>query len=755
MSFNVKDLAYHIKTMKEEGHSTALLIGAGVSVTSGIPLAGMMVQELTSKYPGYNLNEHLGKPNAYNEVMKALTPHQRETFLREKIKNAKINLAHFFIGSLVNNGYLDCILTTNFDPLLVKTLALLNIYPAIYDLANTKKFLPNAISFPCIFYLHGQGTAFRMLNTIDETKESTQYFSRLFEHLDKKHTWIIVGYSGETDYIFEGLKAQDSFSNNLFWIGREKEPKSHVKTGLCDKDSVRYIHSPGSDSFFRELNNELGLPLPSFVEKPFSHLKQMLQNIGNLQYEQDTLSVNALFLDQTYLKIENAISTIESTDKKPLTEKEIRKIEVGELEQKISELVTLGKYDEVIERADDILTLKQTETISDLKWAYILKADKLVEEGKLDLAENLYNKAFELDPDFAIVNYNWGTSLGELAKVRKDETLFKMAFEKLDNSAKMDPLKANVWYNWGTFLGDFASLKDNDEALLRESFEKFSKTIELEPGHTEALDNWGNYLGRLAQKLNHDEGLYQQCYEKYEQAVSYDPGDKNLWYNWGTYLGSHAESKDNDEELYQQAFGKYEKAINVNPSDFMCLSNWGTFLGRLAVKSEDIGLLHNAFEKFQRSTEVNPSFAKAWFNWAYYLTDLATLTDKPEFYEEADQKYHEAVQLSPSNHKYLYYWGNCLLRLGVLKENNKDLINRAIDKLNMSNTFRPNNASYDLCRAYSCLNETDKALVYFEESLKYKVTPSMRSSIEQDPPLKFISGLPQFTELLNKYMPVS
>src|SRR5687767_11129100 len=115
----LKQLANHVKRMKKDGISTALLLGAGVSVTAGIPLAGEMVKELTLQYPEYDLNQYGKNPNAYNEVMQALTHNQRESYLREKIQNAKINLAHFFIGSLVSSGYVDCILTTNFDSLLV------------------------------------------------------------------------------------------------------------------------------------------------------------------------------------------------------------------------------------------------------------------------------------------------------------------------------------------------------------------------------------------------------------------------------------------------------------------------------------------------------------------------------------------------------------------------------------------------------------------------------------------------------------
>lgn len=61
----IKQLADHVKTMKEEGISTALLIGAGVSVTAGIALAGEMVEELILKFPRLDLNKYKSQPNSF------------------------------------------------------------------------------------------------------------------------------------------------------------------------------------------------------------------------------------------------------------------------------------------------------------------------------------------------------------------------------------------------------------------------------------------------------------------------------------------------------------------------------------------------------------------------------------------------------------------------------------------------------------------------------------------------------------------
>jgi tetratricopeptide (TPR) repeat protein len=606
--YTIKQLAYHVKIMKESGESTALLIGAGVSVTAGIPLAGKMVEELIAKYPGYDLKEHENKPNAYNEVMKALTHNQRESFLREKIQNAKINLAHFFIGSLVKNGFVDCILTTNFDPLLVKTLALFNIYPSIYDLANTKKFLPSSIAYPNIFYLHGQGTAFRMLNTEDETKESTEYFTRLFDHLDKKHSWIVAGYSGQTDFIFKGLAEQPIYNNNLCWVGRTEKPPTHVAGDLCCKDSVRYINYAGADSFFRDLNNELGLKLPEFVEKPFSHFKKTLENIGELKFEQDTQIINAEFLKQTYSKIDNAISTIEASDKKPLTKKEVKKIEEGELEQKVSELYTLGKYNEIIKKHKEIVSSKNEEAIYYLTWSYALEAGNLMDTGDLIKGNELYEKAIEIDSSMHEVWFNWGNDLCNLAKARNDdEKLYQKGFEKYAQAVKIKQNMDVAWSNWGVYLCSLAKVKGNDEKLYREGFKKHAQAVKIKPDLHEAWYNWGTDLCSFAQAKNNDEKLCRQGFEKYAEAVKIKPDKYEAWHNWGINLCKLAKAKNNDEKFYREGFEKFAQTVKIKPDAYDVWDNWGSNLLWLAgAKNNDKELLLDAIEKCEIANKHKP-----------------------------------------------------------------------------------------------------------------------------------------------------
>ena len=59
----------------------------------------------------------------------------------EYVDSAKINWAHICIALLFQAGYVDRVLTTNFDPLVNRACALLGQFPAVYDCAPCRGLL--------------------------------------------------------------------------------------------------------------------------------------------------------------------------------------------------------------------------------------------------------------------------------------------------------------------------------------------------------------------------------------------------------------------------------------------------------------------------------------------------------------------------------------------------------------------------------------------------------------------------------------
>ena len=63
------------------------------------------------------------------------------------------------------NGYVDRVLTTNFDPLVVRACAAVGVFPGVYDFAASTYFKGAFVPDRAVFHLHGQSTGFVLMNT--------------------------------------------------------------------------------------------------------------------------------------------------------------------------------------------------------------------------------------------------------------------------------------------------------------------------------------------------------------------------------------------------------------------------------------------------------------------------------------------------------------------------------------------------------------------------------------------------------------
>lgn len=184
-------LAASLKDAKADG-GAILLVGAGISVSAGIPPAQKLMKIAIENFPDYFTEEQLRLAQEdlgqlqYNDIMTKLSPiHRKEIFNwhiqgheKKKIPKAKLNFAHLAIAELLKQGYIKRILTTNFDPLLINACYMVGMYPlpSIYDLGSINQINPELFDDPCIIYLNGQHAGQVQRNT---SSQLTQHQSIL------------------------------------------------------------------------------------------------------------------------------------------------------------------------------------------------------------------------------------------------------------------------------------------------------------------------------------------------------------------------------------------------------------------------------------------------------------------------------------------------------------------------------------------------------------------------------------------------
>ena len=181
---NLDDIVETLKKAKDRERGCTLLIGAGCSVKAGIPTASGFVEIIKKEYPrAYER----AREKTYAKCMYELAVAERRDLIAKYVDKAKINWAHICIAQLMKNSFIERVLTTNFDLLVVRACALLGLFPANYDFAASQLFNPPDVPERAVFYLHGQRTGFVLLNTDKEVEKHSELLAPVFTDAGMVH----------------------------------------------------------------------------------------------------------------------------------------------------------------------------------------------------------------------------------------------------------------------------------------------------------------------------------------------------------------------------------------------------------------------------------------------------------------------------------------------------------------------------------------------------------------------------------------
>ena len=311
--------------------------------------------------------------------------------ISEYVDNAKINWAHVCIALLMQASYVDRVLTTNFDLLVVRGCALLGEFPAIYDFAASQLYKAADIPGKAVFYLHGQRTGFVLINTEEDFSRHSQLLGPVFEDAGRGRVWIVVGYSGENDPVFDHLAKVPRFDNGLFWVGyQDNEPARHVRERLLlpEKDAF-YTNGYDADSFFVTLAQKLKIFPPRFIAQPFTHLKTTMEMLAPYSLPGQTSEEDVTRTPREW--IVSAIENFEKAASAAGTAAGITSPEGAELpappEAAALKLLIAGDYEGVLQFREDYEKTPSSELAYSLSWAYVMQGNAFNEEARTKTGE--------------------------------------------------------------------------------------------------------------------------------------------------------------------------------------------------------------------------------------------------------------------------------------------------------------------------------------------------------------------------------
>lgn len=239
----------------------AWVLGAGASAASGIPTGYAMIRDFKAQIfcRETNLSKREidtadpiwidridaffrqtsvlppdGDPTEYAKSFEAVYPEarHRRQYIDDAISKGKPCFGHKVLGSLVAAGKVDCVFTTNFDPLIEESAhsanALLSVDDqnrptvAAIDSGDRAMRCLNESDWPLVAKLHGDYQSIAIKNTGSELEEQDTRMRHVLVEASKRFGMVFVGYSGRDASIMDALTAvldtPSPFPSGLYWL---------------------------------------------------------------------------------------------------------------------------------------------------------------------------------------------------------------------------------------------------------------------------------------------------------------------------------------------------------------------------------------------------------------------------------------------------------------------------------------------------------------------------------------------------------
>lgn len=259
-----------------ERRQAVFVVGAGCSVTAGVPLAHEVVDYVRHRYPKACAG---AASDSYPDVMHRLTWQSRYALFHGLVRLAGLNWAHVCLAVLMRHGHVGRVLTTNFDDLLLRASALYGLHPSTHDLALTAgapgqdtraaglQYRDALLREPTVLYLHGRHNGFSQMHSPAQLgRQAALLRPVVVAAKQKQRPWVIVGYSAQSDPLFDTLKA-GGFPGGLFWVNL-RPPEGAALRALRAAGGV-FVQAD-ADSFLLDLARRLvgggrGLMLPALM----------------------------------------------------------------------------------------------------------------------------------------------------------------------------------------------------------------------------------------------------------------------------------------------------------------------------------------------------------------------------------------------------------------------------------------------------------------------------------------------------------
>ena len=225
------------------------------------------------------------------------------------------------------------------------------------------------------------------------------------------------------------------------------------------------------------------------------------------------------------------------------------------------------------------------------------------QEGKTDIAQELYNQVLKINP-------NHSQTLNNIAVIYTNSKDYQKAINSYEKAIEINPNYADAHYNLGVI---FMKLKDYQKAK-----DCYEKAIEINPNYAKAYYNQGNTYSEL--------GDYQKALGCYDKAIEVNPNYVDAYYNLGVIFKELGED--------QKAKNCYEKVIEIDPNFAHAHNNLGNVF-------KDLGNPQKAISCYEKVIEINPNYIDAHNNLGVIFKELGKD-------QKAKNCYEKVIEIDPN-----------------------------------------------------------------------------------------------------------
>ena len=424
----------------------ALFLGAGCSVTSGIPHAGGLVRDrwlprlrdfqspnrsdLTAwakeVIPDYDPENPAHSYGALIDLL-FLTPEDRQREIEDLCDGRTPSFGYAVLAQLIAQpaGRFNVVLTTNFDDLVADALYLYTeARPLVIYHESLAVFIRPTRTRPLVVKLHGDHRL-SPRNTVLETETLEREIQRHAAMVLHDRGVIFIGYGGNDVGIQKLLNElpPEALPFGAYWV-HPHEPQNEVRDWLSSRQGV-WVRSGWFDEVMLLIRNEFSLPHPSGERftRIFQNYHKKFQELSN------------------------------SIQDRPINEAGV----------------------EALKKA-----VSDTEALFPDFWKAMSEARRARRQD-INRAEEVYRQGLDQFPNEALLLVDYADFLSD---IRKDydaaEAMYKRALEA-------NPKNADILGNYAIFLNN--DRKDYDAAEVM-----YKRALEADPKHVNNCANLAGFL---------------------------------------------------------------------------------------------------------------------------------------------------------------------------------------------------------------------------------------------------------------------